>query len=80
MSRKIIPFRRELPPDPLAGCRLMVDPERSPRRTGPGRAVVIVALCLASLCYGCLCMHTRDAIWIVPAAITALLALWGHRW
>ena len=36
MSRKVIPFRRELPPDPLAGCRLMVDPERSPRRTGPG--------------------------------------------
>jgi len=70
---KLVPFRRrELPEDPLAGCRLMADYKRPPpRKTPPGRLALTILLCAA--CLGCAtaCAAAPKLMYIIPLAATA---------
>lgn len=73
---KLVSIRRqELPPDPLAGCRLMTDCGGPPRRkTPPGRAALTIALCAA--CLGCAtaCAAAPKLMYIIPMIATAVCA------
>jgi len=80
--RNVIPFplRRELPPDPLAGCLLWVDRRG---REVPGRktrAAWTTAI-LAGIAYIIACLIEPAALWLLPTAIALAAAIYGRwRW
>lgn len=71
---KLVPMR-QLPPDPLEGCRLITDRGGTPPpKTSPGRAALTIALCAASLAYTTACIAAPKLMYLIPAVAAAICA------